>query len=508
MTKHRRLGLRRGLAAASAATLMSIGLAACGDDDSSSGSNASGELRVVLNAQPATLDPIVGPRSGQIVWATVIEPLVDTDENLDPTDTGLITGWERTDDTTWTFTVRDGVTFSNGEPADAEAVVNTLELTRDTEASILKSYWTNVTSIEAPDATTVVLKTTTPQYNIPNQLGTVYLVPPEYYEKEGPEGFAAAPVGTGPYLFDGQRAGRDMTVVVNDDYWGEAPTNEKITFSWSTEAAQRLALLQSGSADVAFDLPPTQQDEAESAGLEVVTAESAIKIVAFLQTDKAPFDDPKMAEAAALAVDRDQIVDGIFDGKAVADGGLLNMKPGETPAEQVDADPEAAKALVGNAKVEVPISYPAGQYTNIEEVAQAMGGMLEEAGFKVSYNAVDYGTLVTQVVGRELNGIYLLAGVPNVAVPDFFASGFMKTVSISGNCPDPKIDAMVAEALEQPDAEASAPIYEELNTIGVVEKHCYIPLYRQLYAYATTDDVEGIDYSPLNAVDFTDATIG
>ena len=443
-----------------------------------------------------------------MVWATVLEPLVHTDDNLDPDDTGLITGWERTDDTTWTFTVRDGVTFSNGEPADAAAVANTLTLTRDSDASILKSYWANATDISAPDATTVVVKTTTPQYNIPNLLGTVYLVPPKYYEDKGPEGFAAAPIGTGPYTFDSMNAGRDITVVRNDDYWGEKAENAKIVFSWSPEAAQRLALLQSGAVDIALDLPPTQQDEAEEAGLEVVTTESAVKLIAFLQTDKAPFDDPELAEAAALAVDRDQIVEGIFDGKAVADGGLLNVKPGEEPAEQVDADPEAAKSLVGDAKVEVPITYPAGQYTNIEEVAQAMGGMLEEAGFTVKYVPVDYGTLTKQVIGRELNGIYILAGVPNVAVPDFFASGFMKTASISGNCADPTIDSLVAEALTQEDAAASAPIYDQLNTMGVVEKHCYIPLYRQVFAYGMADKAEGFVYGPLNTGDFTGVTIG
>jgi peptide/nickel transport system substrate-binding protein len=511
MTKHRRLAVRRGLAALSATALLSGALAACGGDaDSTSGGGgggASDTLRIVLQAQPTTLDPIAGPRSGQVAWGTVLEPLVTIDDELEPNGDGLITAWERTDDTTWTFTVREGVTFSNGEAADAAAVVNTLELTRDAETSILKSYWGNAVDITAPDATTVVVKTATPQYDLPNLLGAVFLVPPAYYEEQGAEGFAAAPIGTGPYTFEGQNAGRDMTVVRNDDYWGEPAATERIVFSWSTEAAQRLALLQSGGVDIAWDLPPTQQTEAEDAGYEVTAAESAVKIVAFLETTKAPFDDPELAEAAALAIDRNQIVDGIFEGKAVADGGLLNVKPGTSPAEQVEADPAAAKELAGSG-VEIPISYPAGQYTNIEEVAQAMGGMLEEAGFTVSYNAVDYGTLTGQIIGRELNGIYLLAGVPNAAVPDFFASGFLKTASITGNCPDPATDEMVAEALQQEDAEAAAPIYEELNTIAVVEKHCYVPLYRQIFAYATADGVENVTYGALNSADFTDVTVG
>ncbi|OLT31655.1 hypothetical protein BJF79_00125 [Actinomadura sp. CNU-125] len=190
----------------------------------------------------------------------------------------------------------------------------------------------------------------------------------------------------------------------------------------------------------------------------------------------------------------------------MADGGLLNVKPGTEPAQAVTADPAKAKRLVGSSSPSVNLTYPAAQYTNMEEVAQAVGASLEEAGFKVKYLPVDYGTLVKQVGGKQIDGLYLFAGVPNVAVPDFFASGFMKTKSITGNCPDPKIDALVAEALEQDDAAAAKPIYEELNTLGVVEKHCYVPLYKQVYNYGLGEGVQGVVYGPLNSVDFTNTT--
>ncbi|MBM7517490.1 ABC transporter substrate-binding protein [Nocardioides nitrophenolicus] len=499
--------LRKAVAVLAAA---SLGLTACGSssdtDAGGGGGSSSAPIRALLNAQPATLDPIVGARSAQVVWATMLEPLVHTDDELEPDKTGLVTEWTRDDPTTWTFTMREGVTFSNGEKADAAAAANTLLLSRDTDASILKSYFANVTSVEATDATTFVVKTKSPQYDLPNLLTTVYLVPPAYYEEKGSEGFAAAPVGTGPYVLDKVQAGRSISVKQNPDYWGEKPANQGVVFTWSTEASQRLALLQSKSVDLSFDLPPAQVAEAEKAGIEVVSTESAMKIIAFLDSTKAPFDDAKLREAAALAIDRDAIVKGIFDGNASADGGLLNVKPGTEPAEQVEADPAKAAELVGGDGPTVPITYPAGQYTNIEEVAQAVGGSLEQAGFEVKYQPVDYGTLVKQVIGRQLNGLYIFAGVPNVAVPDFFASGFMKTASITGNCPDPRMDELTAKALEQDDAAAAQSTYDELNTLGVVEKHCYVPLYRQTYSYGLADGVSGTVYSPLNAVDFTQTT--
>ncbi|WP_158603437.1 ABC transporter substrate-binding protein [Micromonospora radicis] len=498
---------RRTLALATALAVASIGVTACGGPDpADSGPSSSAPIRALLAAQPATLDPIVGARSAQIVWATMLEPLINTDADLAPTDTGLLTNWTRTDATTWTFTVRPDISFSNGEKADAAAVANTITLTRDTAASPLKSYFGNVTSIEAPDAGTVVVQTKTPQYNIPDLLTTVYLVPPKYYQEKGSEGFAAAPVGTGPYVWAGANAGRDISVKRNPDYWGAAPANEGITFTWANEAAQRLALIQSKSVDISFDLPPAQATAARSAGVEVVSTETAMKIIAFLDSTKAPFDDPKLREAAALAIDRDAIVKGIFDGHAVADAGLLNVRPGQQPAQQVTANPARAKELVGGGGPTVQITYPAAQYTNIEEVAQAVGGSLEQAGFTVKYESLDYGTLVKRIIGRQVPGISIFAGVPNVAVPDYFVSGFMKTQSLTGNCPDPRLDALAQEALQQDDAERAAPIYDQLNTIGVVEKHCYVPLYRQVFNYATAPGVSGVVFGPLNTVDFTKTT--
>ena len=82
----------------------------------------------------------------------------------------------------------------------------------------------------------------------------------------------------------------------------------------------------------------------------------------------------------------------------------------------------------------------------------------------------------------------------------------MKTKSITGNCPDPQIDGLVPKALEQNDAAAADPIYEQLNTLAVVEKHCYVPLYRQMFAYATGHGVKGVVYGPLNTFDFTKTT--
>lgn len=491
-----------GLVAVALALTTACGAGAVTDD-------SGDELRVVLAAQPPSLDPIGGGRTaGQMVWGTMLEPLVTMDDNLELTKDGIVIDWQRPEPTTWEFTIRPGLSFSNGEPADAAAVANTLSLTRDTPRSVIKPYFETVEEIEATDETTVVLRTSTPRFDIPHLLTTVFLIPPKYYEEQGPEGFNAAPIGTGPYQFEQVQPGRSITVVRNPDYWGEAAKTEKIIFSWAPEASQRLALVRDGSQDMALDLTTTQANEAEAAGLEVTRIESAMTVVAFLQTDTAPLDDPVAREAIALSIARDQITSGVLQGGGVPNAGMLNILPGQEPAEAISADPERAKQLMAGRSVEVPITYPVGQYPQIEDVAQAIGNSLEATGFDVKYNPVDYGAMVGQIIERQLTGIYLIGALANAPMPDFIASGFLKSDALSGNCPDPEIDRLVAEALEQEDASAGQAVYDQLNTLAVVENHCYVPLYRLVNSYVTQPGVDGLVYTPLNTVDFSGVVVG
>ncbi|MDO8187692.1 ABC transporter substrate-binding protein [Conexibacter sp. JD483] len=513
---------RKALAIA-AALALSVGVAACGSSDGdgagsggssttaaaggdgATGGAPSGNLRVVLAAPPSGLDPIVSARDGQYVWGTMLEPLVSVDDAEQPTREGLITDWSRPNPTTWELTVRPDVSFTNGEPFDAAAAAFAIRENVENPAGILKSYFANVRSVRA-DGDRVVVTTRRPQVNLVDLLTTVFALPPRYYGEQGSEGFTKAPIGTGPFTWTRELPGRSIQVSANPDYWGEEPGVREITFTWATDAQQRLSLLQSGAADVSFDLPPTQAKSAADAGLDVTEIPTAVKITGFLQADRAPFDDVNVRRAAQLAIDRDALVESIFQGRATATGGMLNMLPDQQPAEQVTPNADEAKALLRGQSPSIELTYPT-KYTNIQDVAEATAGMLEEAGFRVRLTAVDYGTLVGRVVRRQIDGMYLLGAVPNVAHPDFFAHGFMTSTSITANCPDRELDVLTERALVQPDAEAAQPIYDELNTRAVVEDACYAPLYNQTFNIGSKG-VRGLQYSPLNVPDFDRVTLG
>ena len=465
--------------------------------------SATRTLRVLLNSPPSGLDPIVSARDGEYVWGTMLDALVSTDANLDPGKDGIVTDWSRPNPTTWTLTIRPGLKFTDGEAADASAVAYSILQNRDNPAGILKSYFANVKSVVATNATTVTVTTDKPQYDLINLLCTVYLIPPKYYQEQGTKGFTAHPIGTGAFVWKGEQPGQSISVTANPDYWGGKPKIGGITFTWASDSTQRLALIQSGAQDVSFDLPPAQAASARSAGLDVVTLDTAVKLTAFLEADKAPFNNPTLREAAALAVDRNALVSSILEGGATPDGGLLNVKPDQKPAQEVQADPAKAKSLVTGSP-QIQLTWPSGKYTDIDDVAKAVGGQLEAAGFKVKYNPTDYGSEVGLIVQGQITGMYILAAVPNVAVPDFFAHGFLTSNSITKNCPDPQMDTLAEQALTADGPDQAAPIYDQLNTMAVVQQHCYIPLYQQKFSYALKN-VGGIDYNALNNVLFNDA---
>lgn len=503
-------------------------VAACGSDsDSDGGSNAAadgggaatvvgdgikgaeqvkpgGTLKVGVPAPPASLDPTLSNRGGNYIYGTFSETLTKYDNEGKLSKDGLLTDWERTDRNTWRFTVREGVKFSNGEPFDAEAAKFTILAQRDVEGAILKTYFLNVKDVKVVDPTTIEVKTTTPQFNVPDQLGTVYALPPKAYEKAGAD-FAKNPIGTGPFVFAGQKAGQSITVKANPDYWRGAPKLEGIEFSFPKDAAQRLALVQSKALDLAFELSNQQGSEAKDAGLQVLSVPTALKQVVFTMGEKPPFDDPVVREAAALAIDRDEIVAGIFGGTNTADGGLLNTLPGQEPPSIVEPNAEKAKELLNGKTPEIDMTWIANYNTGIEEVVSAVRAQLEAAGFKVKANPVDQATLVKQALGRELSGVWFYGVVPNVPDPNFFVQGFMTKNSISGNCVRPEWDKLAAEALEAEDAAAAQKIYDDLNTQGVVDQHCYVPLYFETSHFAAGPNVGGFKFSSLRYSDFYEA---
>lgn len=456
-----------------------------------------GTLRMVIGAEPSTLNPMIGTRADQVVAISIIERLVTTDANVVPSTDGLVNGWERVDDLTWRFTMREGVTFSNGEAANAEAAAFSLVTHRDTDGSILRNFFAVFEDVLVVDDTTFEVTTTIPTNAAPELLANLYVFPPLYYSNVGHEEYGLAPIGTGPFVLSEWNAGSSIVATRNPDHWRGEASLDSIEWSWAGDDAARVALLQAGQADLVVNVPTQLQDDvAGQEGLTVHPVAALSNMTIFLVATTPPFDDLRVRTAAAKAIDRQLLVDAIFDGTGASPNTnffhtFFQSVDGDEPA--IEYDPDGAMALLAEVggSPEVTYTYTTGRYPSDGDVGEAISGMLEAVGFTVNRNPLDVGSFFGQILSPDVTGLFMFATVPVYPHEDVLVRAFMTSNALTKSCPDDRIDPLADQGLSSVEADARNATYDELNRIGIVDLVCWVPLYEQVLSYGYSDQVHG-----------------
>jgi peptide/nickel transport system substrate-binding protein len=321
-----------------------------GDPSSTPGPSGTA-VTVVLAAEPVTLDPgdngvVVVP-----VQRNILQTLVSPDPETGELVPELATSWEQIEPTTWRFTLRDGVSFSNGEPFDAEAVVQTIERILDPEKNLPTSQFLTPMTASAPDARTVDVSTEEPNPILPNEM---FFVPISAPVATGDSASVREPIGTGPYVLDSWESGNSIVLELNETYWGERPSVEQMTFVWRAEPSVRASMVKNGEADIAVSL--SADDDAGDSPRDVVIPEGV-----YFRIDTAcpALADIRVRRAINLAIDRETIVNALFGGLAVpANGQIITPSTfGHNSELEATYDLAEAKALIEEAVADgVPMS--------------------------------------------------------------------------------------------------------------------------------------------------------
>ena len=218
---------------------------------SSTGSDEPVTVTFAQKSDPTTLD---AHRSygdvGSNVLTNITEPLVafDGDDKLYGV---LAESWEATGECESTFHLRQGVTFSNGEPFNAEAVVWNINRAMSTEYPRDSYEFTPfVEKVEAVDEYTVKFTTNKPDWTLPNQLVLVTFIAPAYSEKIGEEAISQDPVGTGPYTLTEWKRDQQIVLTARKDYWGGEPEVDQYIIKVIPETTTQIAELQTGNVDI------------------------------------------------------------------------------------------------------------------------------------------------------------------------------------------------------------------------------------------------------------------
>ncbi|WP_162941675.1 ABC transporter substrate-binding protein [Desertimonas flava] len=469
--------------------------------------DADRTLRVVVPLEPPSLNPLNGSQSTGLVWGSMFEAgMIALDADGRPSDTGMITAWERTEPDTWRFTLRPDVTFHNGEPFDAEAVKFTIETYQAGESSPMRAYTLGITAVTVVDSLTVDVTTESPDLSIPAVLTALRALPPVYYTEVGEDAFGQDPVGAGPFVFESWEPGTRVTVTANPEYWRGAPGLAGIEYTFAGDGATRVSLLQSGEADLVISVPVQLRDDLRDGdGTTTVEKQSLAEFSLFQVTNKEQLTDPELRSAIALAVDRQALVDYVLEGEGGVPASNILAPLYFAPEEQdvPAADPDAARAIVETLDdPTVTISYGPNQSASTEAIAEAVAGMLEEVGITVERNPMDFAQLQTEFVGGTMDGLILYPIVPVFPHPKVFVEGFLTSDSITKYCNSPGIDELNDQAIAAEDEATSDALYHEIHAIAIDQDQCITPLLYDVQSWGMVSELQGFVAPPANIIDY------
>ncbi|MEO6298915.1 MAG: ABC transporter substrate-binding protein [Paracoccaceae bacterium] len=276
------------------------------------------ELVIAYNVDLPSWDPTTGPSAVnptiQGLYQSVFDQFILQQPDLKPAP-GLLTEWGWNDDRTKVhMTVREGVTWHDGSPFTAEDVAWSLTRAADEKTgNPIQFIWSTLANVKA-DGNTVTADVARFEPTIFKWMYflTGYVLPKAYYEKVGAEGFEAAPIGTGPYMVDKFERGAYVRLKANANYWGGKPDFETVTIKFVTDAAARVAEVESGNSHVTLEMPYEEYDRLKGTLNGIAHPISDIGMIFLNDIDV--MLDPNVRKAAVAAIDKQTIIDRLLSG--------------------------------------------------------------------------------------------------------------------------------------------------------------------------------------------------
>ena len=554
------LSTHRKRVVASVATLAigALALSACGSqrgggDDNAAPDDVDGTFVFAASADPASLDPAFA-QDGETfrVSRQIFEGLVGTEPGTADPAPLLAESWESSEDgLTHTFTLKEGVTFHDGTPFNAEAVCANFDRWFNWEglaaSEALGYYYNKLFKGYASNAADAVYKscaadgdaTATITLNKPFagfvpalSLPAFAMQSPTALEEyaadevggtaEAPtlsEYATAHPVGTGPYEFSEWAPGEQLTLTAYDDYWGEAGQIDEIIFRVIDDPTARRQALEAGSID-GYDLVgPADTAALEEDGFTMVSRPPfTILYLAFNQAIE-ELQDPTVREALSYAIDKDALISQVLpEGTEKATQFIPDSVNGYNPdVTTYDYDPEKAKQLLAEAGYDesnpltLEFNYPSDvsrpYMPDPEQIFTVLSKQLEEVGVVTepvtdTWNP-DY---LERITATADHGIHLLGWTGDYNDTDNFVGVFFGQKSSEWGFDNPELFAALDEARGIPDLEEQSTLYQDINEM-VAEFIPGVPLAHPAPTLAFDPRVESYPASPVNDEVFSEIVL-
>lgn len=436
-----------------------------------------GILKYGLSSDPSGLDPEIHTGAAPAIIKTLVyDTLVRLAADGKPLP-WLATGWDSSDPKNYTFHLRSGVKWHDGSDFTAADVKFSFERIGKKETGATRyPDFSNVDSISTPDPLTV--KVTLKQADA-SFLAVLADVTSSIVSKKFVEGggdLKTKMMGTGAFTFESRESGVKIELKKNPNFWIKGqPYLDGISFIMYPDDRARLSALQSGAVDFADYIPWRSYDEIGSGGSFTMYSKPATDSAVYFNTTKPPFDNVKMRQAVAMAIDPAAIAKAVFFGHAVPlTAGFL--VPGTSYAEgqtmPYSFDTAKAKALVQEAgyngqEIELVTT---STYDFLQQSAEIIQNELTAIGLKVKINSVDF-----TVFGQKFNSkaFNMLTSSFSAAIPD---PNYMNQLFAKGSLyqnrtgfADTKMDDLLSQGRSAPNEAARLPIYRELNQYALTQ---------------------------------------
>lgn len=425
---------------------------------------------LAIGNEPNTVDPCdLEAAPAMVLAGNIVQTLTDVDPHSSDVVPLLATSWEQDGDKGWIFKLRDGVTFSDGAPWNADAAIfginramNTPEITCSDQAKVAEAVM-----VSAIDAMTIRIETDIPAPALPRELAYLHLSSPMSTPAKEK---TAMPVGTGAYTFESWDAGEQIVLKRRDDYWGDQPAVESVTILFRAEPSVRAQMVQTGEADIAYPIPPQFATDDDR------TKEFPISSVFFIRLSNtiAPLDDIRVRQAMRAAIDKKTGVEVLLSRTAIpTDNIVASSINAFIPGYAEDGfNPDRARSLLAAAKadgvaVDTEIQFVAmvNQFTGSAELQQYITQNLQDVGFNIDLQIMDSAGWAEILFSRSTptDRPVMLASKNGNTTGDGSPT-FTSYVDMNGCCAsskDPKLAGLIDAARQQADPAARTAAWRE-----------------------------------------------
>jgi oligopeptide transport system substrate-binding protein len=542
------------------AAVLALSLAACGggdDGDAGGGGGGGGDDAAgggsysLYIGQPE--NPLVpgntneseGSQVVEALWTGLVEYDPDTSELMY---SGVAESIESEDNLTWTVTLKDGWTFHDGSPVTAQSFVDAWNYTALSTNAQGNSYFfsnvegyddlqgetddagnvvaepaaTEMSGLQVTDDLTFTVTLTAPYAQYPVTVGynAFFPLPEAFFED--PEGFGEEPIGNGPFMMDGPFVeGQGATLVRYEDYAGDEPASaESVEFRVYTDVNTAYTDVQAGNLDIVDAIPPDAiTTAADEFGDRYVERPSSSFTYIGFPTYQERYADKRVRQAFSLAVDREAIVDAVFNGtREPARSVISPVVEGSRPdaCQYCDPDPERANQLLDEAGFDrsqpVELWFNAG--AGHDEWVQAVGNQLRE-NLGVEYTLrgdLDFSQYLPLQDEQGMTGPFRLGWIMDSPTPANFLGPLYTTTAhppAGSNATfysNPEFDELISQGNQASSNEEAIELYQQAEDI-LLEDMPVMPMFFGLIQSVHSENVDNVVIDAFGRINTADVEV-